>query len=283
MTFYGPAEATLRKTTYEAAIKQIASYSYKFKQLVSVVSGGSWNNYFFREQLTIPTAAGNSAVKGIPRGSEFPQASISWERVLTTIKKYGLEDSIPYEDLISNEIDVKDRTLIRIAEGVAKAVDDEIHSVLFNDSGIQSGTLQAGYWNQSSAAIVKDIAKMKAQVKAYYNNVDNMAIVVHPDNEVNILSYVYEKGAQAPQLANTTAMNGSIGKLAGVEIITSTSMEASYALLVVPQRCATWKELLALGTDVEERKFKDIKITACEMGVTQVTDPKAIVKLQVLA
>ena len=204
-----------------------------------------------------------------------------------------MEDTIPYEDIIANEIDVRDRTLIRIAEGVAKAVDDEICANLtenYTATNIQAGqTIGAGgasgtgYWNQSSGAIVKDIAKMKAQIRNYYNNVDNFVLVVHPDNEVNILSYIYEKGAQAPMMAGGVALNGEIGKVAGANIITSTSISASYALLVVPQRCATWKELLPLATDVQERKFKDTKITACEMGVTQLTDPKAVVLLKVVA
>ena len=47
MTFYEPGEDVLRATAYDLAIKQIANYSYKFKQLVSVVNSGSWKNYFF--------------------------------------------------------------------------------------------------------------------------------------------------------------------------------------------------------------------------------------------
>jgi len=286
MTFYENSQETLRKTVYDSTIKQIAQYSYKFKQLVSVVSSGAWKNYFFREQLDILAGKTGNATKGIPRGAEFPHATLSWERVLSTIEKYGLEDTIPYEDIISNEIDVRDRTLLRIAEGVAKAVDDEICLVLtenYSPSNIQTGVRSSGYWNESSGAIVKDIAKMKAQIRAYYNNVDNFTIVVHPDNEVNVLSYLYEKGAQAPTVGAGIALNGQIGNVAGANIITSTSMSASFALMVVPQRCATWKELVPLGTDVEERKFKDTRITACEMGVTQLTDPKAVVLLQVQA
>lgn len=283
MAFYEHSQDTLRATAYDKTVKQLASYAYKFKQLVSVVSGASWNNYFFREQLTVLSGATGNATKGIPRGAEFPHASLSWERVLATIQKYGLEDSIPYEDIVSNEIDVRDRTLVRIAEGVAKAVDDEICLSLaenYSIVNINTGVKQGGYWTESSAAIVKDLAKMKAQIRAYYNNVDSFVVVVHPDNEVNILSYLYDKGAQAPTVGADMALNGEVGKVAGVNVVVSTSISPSYALMVVPQRCATWKELLPLGTDVVENKFKSTKITACEMGVTQLTDPKAVVLLQ---
>lgn len=285
MTFYEPAQSTLRATVYDKTVKQIAQYAYKFKQLVSVVPSSAWKNYFFRESLTVLAGASGNSESGIPRGAEFPQASTSWEQVSATIKKYGLSDTIPYEDIVSNEIDVRDRTLIRIAEGVAKSVDDTIRAGLtenYSPSNIQTGSLSAGgaYWNVSSAAIVKDIAAMKAKIRTYYNNVDKFVVVVHPDNEVSIMSYLYEKGAQAPTVGADMALNGSIGKVAGADIITSTSMNVSYALMVVPQRCATWKELLPLSTDVVERKFKDTQITACELGVLQLTDPKACVLLQ---
>ena len=44
MTFYEPGEDKLRATAYDNAIKQIAKYTYKMKQLVSVVSSSSWKS-----------------------------------------------------------------------------------------------------------------------------------------------------------------------------------------------------------------------------------------------
>ena len=70
---------------------------------------------------------------------------------------------------------------------------------------------------------------------------------------------------------------------AGVRIITADVVDASYALFVVPKTCATWKQLMALQTDVETKKFKGDMITACEYGVTEVHEPKQIVRTQVLA
>lgn len=283
MVFEEHSQETLRAQVYDSAIKQIAQYAYKFKQLVSVVSTGAWKNYFFREQLGKLSGKTGNATKGIPRGAEFPQATLSWEKVQSTIEKYGLEDTIPYEDIVSNEIDVRDRTLMRIAEGVAAAVDTEIFNVISENlsaSNIQSFAYSAGSWQTSSAAIVKDIASMKRKVRAYYDNVSDFVLVVNGDDEVEMTNYLYEKGAQAPTIGADMALNGNVGKVAGVNVIVSDIVPASYALLVVPKRCATWKELLTLSTDVQERRFKDTKITACEMGITQLTDPKAVVLMR---
>jgi len=165
MTSYEVGEDSLRKTTYDSAIKQLAIYAYKMKQLVSVASSNSWKNYFFREQTDIPEGQSGNAIKGIPRGADFPDAVISWEQVNSRIEKYGLSGKIDHEDIIAKNIDTRNRTIKRIAEGVAKAVDNEIYSVVSTDGDIQSGSLYGGYWDESSAAIIKDLAFMKAQVK----------------------------------------------------------------------------------------------------------------------
>jgi hypothetical protein len=282
MAFYEPGEDTLRATAYDLAIKQIANYTYKFKQLVSVTTSSSWKNYFFREQTDVPTGQSGNAIKGIPRGADFPNAVLSWEQVISRIEKYGLSSQIDHEDIIAGNIDTRNRTVLRIAEGVAKAVDSEIYSVISSDSGILTGVLSGGYWNQSSAAIIKDLAVMKAQVQAYYDNAKDFAVVINPATAPNILHYIYEKGAQA-QSSGQSAFNGEIGNPAGVRVITSAVVPASYALFVVPKTCATWKSLMPLQTDTKTEMFKGDTITACEYGVTEVHEPKQVVLLQVLA
>jgi len=281
MTFYEPGEDKVRATSYDLAIKQIAKYSYKMKQLVSEVSSGSWKNYFFREQTSVPEGQSGNAIKGIPRGSDFPNAVITWEQVASRIEKYGLSGTIDHEDIIAGNIDMRNRIIQRIAEGVAKAVDNEIYSVLTNDGDIQTGTLYGGYWDESSAAIIKDLAFMKSQVKAYYDNAKKFVMVVNPSTEPYILHYIYEKGAQAMS-SGEKAFNGEIANPAGVNIITSDVVDASYALFVVPKTCATWKQLMALSSDTETKKFIGDEIKSCEYGVTEVHEPKQIVLTQVL-
>lgn len=284
MTFYAPGEDTLRATTYDLAIKQIATYSYKFKQLVSEVSSSSWKNYFFREQTNVPEGQSGNAIKGIPRGADFPNAVLSWEQVNSRIDKYGLSSTIDYEDIIAGNIDTRNRTILRIAEGVAKAVDTEISLVVsenWTPSNIQTGALQGGYWNETSAAIIKDLAKMKAQVKNYYDQASNFVVVINPSVEPEVLHYIYEKGAQATT-AGQSAFNGQIGNPAGVNIITSAVVPVSYALFLVPKTCATWKSLMPLQTDTKTDTFKGDTITACEYGVTELHEPKQVVLLQVI-
>lgn len=289
MATSGPATPiageTLRKSFYDKAVKQIAARAYKFKQAVAIISSDAWKNYFWRETTTVlDGTATTNPVKGIPRGAPFPNATGEWTRILTTIEKYGLEDTIPYEDIISNDVDVKNRTIIKISEGVAKAVDDEIWDELTESrapSAIQSFTVtKTEPWNTASAAIIDDLLQARQLIATENYPTNNLMCFVSPKDYRSIMNYLAEKGAQFPAVGEKIADNGRAGKVAGIQLVESNSVTASYALVVVPKRCATWKQMLPLSTDVVERKFKDTTITACEMGVTQLTDPKAVVLIK---
>lgn len=289
MTFYEVGQEVVRGRYYDKLVKGIADATYKFKQACKVETTGAWTNYFFRGSTDVLAGATTTGItgnlgKGIPRNANFPQASISWERVSSVIEKYGLEENIPWEDLISDEINVEERTLFKIAEGVTKAIDDEIWSTLTEDRtpvNIQSIDIAAGYeWNATSAAIIDNLLQAKQKMAEYNYPTEDLMCYVSPKGYRDIMNYLASKGAQFPSLGNDVATNGRQGRVAGIMLVESNSVTASYALVVVPKRCATWKELVALSVDTKEDRFKSKTYRAVEMGVTQLTDPKAVVLIK---
>lgn len=274
------ATANMRTVFYDKIVKGFAEAAYKFKQAVTVSSSSAWKNYYWRENSSALTAQTGNAIKGIPRGANFPQAVVEWERVLTTIEKYGLEDNIPYEDLISDDVDVRNRTLFRIAEGVAKAVDDEIWNTLTESrsvSNIQTIAITSRFWDVASAAIIDDLLQAKQKIAEYNYDTSNLMAFVSPKDYRSIMSYLADKGAQFPAIGNEVASNGKQGRLAGIDLVVSNSVTASYALVVVPKICGTWKQLVPLTTETKEDPLKSLTVRSVEFGVTQLTDPKACV------
>lgn len=273
--------ANIRATIYDGIVKGFAERTYKFKQAVTIAPTSAWKNYFFREQSTALTGQSGNAIKGVPRGADLPQAVVEWERVLATIEKYGLEDQIYWEDILTNEVDVRNRTLFRISEGVAKAVDDAIWDVLTESRAvvnIQSVTCAANYqWDASSAAIIDNILNAKQKIAEYNYDTSNLMVFLSPKDYRSLMSYLADKGAQFPSVAAGIATNGVQGQIAGCTIVVSNSVTASYALVVVPKICATWKEVVPLQTTTIEDPYKSVKVRAIELGVTQLTDPKAVV------
>ena len=230
--------------------------------------------------MTGPTG---NAIKGIPRGANFPQAVVNWEEKSAVIEKYGLEDNIMWEDIRTNDINVQDRTLFRISEGVAKAVDDEIWDELTESQtpvATQSVTIANGWeWDTASAQIIDDLmfCKQLIGVKNYPTN-KLMCFISEKDHR-SIVKFVTDSGAQFDRLGDETARNGRVQGLAGIKFIVSNSVTASHALVVVPKLCATWKQSFPLSTDLKVDPFRSTRIRAVEEGVTLLTDPQACVLL----
>ncbi len=273
-------EVSLRAEVVDKVVKGFAVAAYKFKQAVSIASTNAWQNTYWREDSSPISANTMNPSKGLPRGANFPQAVVKWEKIETFVEKYGLEDNIFWEDILTNDVDVQSRTLFRITEGVVKAVDDEIWDVLTESqsaSAINGVTVANGYeWNAASAAVIDDLMNAKQQIGEYNYPVDNLMAFISLKDHRSIIKFLGDSGAQFPTLGTEVAKNGKIGRLAGINLVLSNSVTASFALVVVPKICGTWKEAVPLRTETITDPFKSVKIRVVEMGVTQLTDPRAV-------
>lgn len=274
--------ADIRTLTFDKIVKGFAMATYKFKQILTISSTNSIYNYFYREQNTALSSPTGNNIKGIPPGAAFPQAYQLYERILATANKYGLEANILWEDILADDVDIRNRTLARIAEGVAKAVDDQI----FIDLGgtgtvgsIQSFSIIGREWDQSSAAIFDDIGRAKQLIATQNYPISDLVLFVSPKDERSIMSYLGNKGAQWTNVGSDVVLNGATKQINGTTIIVSNSVTASNALLVVPKRCATWKELYPITTVTNEDPYKSVMVRAAEFGVTELTDPLCVVRI----
>jgi len=271
----------LRAETISATVDGFALQEYKFKQVCSVQRSGSWKESYYEEGSTELAGGTGSAIRGIPRGATFPYGGPNWTKKSAYLEKYGMEGVIFMEDVLANEINVVSRTLLRIARAVAKAVDDEIWSKLTTAAGIQTFTIAASKeWNAVTASgsnIIDDLMHAKQLISEENYNPDNAYALVSPKDHRSIVRWLADKGAQFPSLSEQVSTNGRAGNLTGLKIVVSNSVAASGALIIVGQEAATWKEAVALTTKTIDDPGKKTTIRTWEIGVTQVTNPKAIV------
>ena len=268
----------LRSEVIDSMVKQVAARTYKFKQACAIVPTNAWKNTFFREQTTVPAGASGNATSGIPRGAAFPQYTIGWDEISVRITKFGLEENIAWEDILSNDINVQARTIIRLTEGVVKSVDDIIWDGLTESrapSLVNTFSLVA-HWDEASAAIIDDLMRASQLIAEDNYDVSDLMCFVSPKDKRSIMKYLTDKGAQFPSLATNVAENGRIGNLAGITIVESNSVTASFALVVKPKTCATWKELVSLRSVTTEDPLKSVRIRVAEEGVLELTDPSAV-------
>lgn len=277
--------AGIRKEVIDGQLKYILPKKFVFRQALNIDSTGGWKNTFFREDPTVlastkTTAMTSDGFKNAARGADFEQASVAWEEVSTRILKFAAEDNLHWEDVLSDDIDVEGRTIIRIAEAIAKSEDSYIWNGLTTDTAIQTITIaQTKHWTGSSAAIIDNLMEAKENLKDYGYSTDNLICFISPRDERAIAKWITDKGAQFNSISNSTALNGEVPGIAGFRFVVSENVAASAALVVVPKRCATLKELESLKTETIDDPGKSRTIRAWEFVTLQVTEPLAIVKI----
>lgn len=276
--------ADLRKEVIDKVIRDIAKPSYKFKQAMRIVKTNAWKQTFFRASTDVLTGATGASVEGIPRGAAFPRATPTTEEVNSYIVKYGLEDFITFEDIQTSEIDQVRQIIFKLTQATVAAVDNRIWQTLTENQtpvSIQSITITGGQtWDASSAAIIDDLLNAAQLIgEANYDTSNLMAFISLKDHR-SIVNYLAEKGAQFPKIGEDTAKNGRVGRLAGIQLVVSNEVTASFALIVVPKVVGAWRESVSLRSDMKDDAFKGRRIRVVEMGVAQLTDPNAAVLIE---
>lgn len=275
-------QASLRAENVERMVTGLALATYSAKQAVMVSNSAAWKESYYQETKTVPTAGTTAAIKGIPRLSGFPKANITWDKKSAYIQKYGLEDVVSYEDAQADAFDVISRTLIRVAEGVAKSVDDEILSVLSEAwTAATINTVAIGVGSEWDAAVIanrdpiQDILNAKAELKKDNYFQGNIQLFMSPTDVANVLGNANIRNA-GQFYTDEVTKNGTVGTLCGCKVIESNSVKADNALMVISQTCGTWKAVTPLTVVTIYEEGISYKIRAFELGVTQLTNPKAV-------
>jgi len=272
----------LRKEVVDAFLKGFAPNKYVMKQAVAIDSTSANKNSFFRADPDVLDDVTGNDSEGLVRGEAFPQLVSEFQEISAYLVKYGCSDVIFWEDIRTNNINVIKRTLEKLTEKVISKVDARIYSVL-SDAGtpvdIQSITITGGqFWDAASATIIDNLMFGTQLIGEKNYPTDNLQIFVNHKTFRAMNNYIYEKGAQAPRAGESVAKNGRVASIAGVgQIIVDNVVPTSQALMLVPKRCGTWKASFALSSDTSVEPFQGTKVTLCEEGTTQLTDPDAVV------
>lgn len=275
--------ADLRARFFDKTIKNLAPRLFKFMEALTEDSTSAWKNLFWREEATVLTPTGPVGIRGLAPGAQFPQARQKMEQIQSVIDKYGLEQQIVWEDILTNDVDVQERALFKLAEGIAKAVDDQIYAVL-SDGDTSSaifiynagGTAIAG-WNETSSAFIDDLLAGQQLIAESNIDASGLILFVNPRDFRSAMKYVTDKGSQFPGAGEQVLRTGKIPVISGIDLKVSNSVPVSRALLVKPKVVGTWKSLVPLQTTTIEDKFRNVTVRVVQEGVAQLYQPKAAV------
>jgi len=276
-------QKSLRAENVERMVKGIAMATYTAKQAVMTNNSTAWKESYMQETNTTLSAGTTAAIKGIPRLSPFPAAEPTWDQKTAIIKKYGLEGYVSYEDAKTDSFDIISRTFTRVAEAVTKSVDDEILNVLsenWTPSNINEVAIPAGEeWDSATIANrdpIQNILNASAALKNENYRTGKTLLYINSTDAANIMGNANVRNA-GQFFKDSVTRNGSLGGFSfGVQIIESGSIPADSALMLKSKICGTWKAVTPLTVITIYDAGIKYTIRAFELGVTQLTNPKAV-------
>jgi len=270
--------ADLRAENVSRVVTGFALQEYRLKQLCMIQSSNSWKETYFKETAADLTGGTGSAVKGVPRLANFPYGEVVWVEASNRLIKHAMEGVISWEDARTNEIDVIARTLLRIARAVARSVDLDIYSAITTDNGQTVATNAA--WDAAVVADRDPIQDILNAIKLItIQNYDPLGgngwLLLNPTDYANLLGNANVRNAGQFYTDNVTR-NGRVGRLIGLGVIVSNSVDADEAAVVIAKEAMTWKTAASMQVSTIVDPGVSFKIRAWEVGVTQVKNPNAI-------
>lgn len=274
----------LRAETVDRLIKDLVARVIVMKQVVMVNTSSSWKETYWRETSSVLAAQGVSVIRSVPRLSAFPELTPNWTRQTSYLEKYGGTHTIPWEDIITDEIDVMARALAKISEAIAVTVDTQIWNVLTeNQSVVNINTVAVASGNEWDSATVANRAPhqniLNALQKFSEQNINPYAgtgyLVLSPKDFANVMGNSALVSHPSWKGSTDILANGKVGELFGLKILVTNVVTADYAGIFL-DGCGTWKEAIPLTTVIEEKPGISKTITGYQIGVCQLTTPKKV-------
>jgi len=268
----------IRGENIERAIKGYAEQMYKLKQVCVQVSSANWTESYYAEDATVLTGKTGSAVTGIPRGAQFPNLEPNWTKKSAPHVKYGGEGTVFMEDRMTDAIDVQARTIKRVAQAVAYAVDTAIHTGISGATGVNTVGASAT-WDNATIALRDPIGDILHGIEYCavddYDILEGGYLLLHPEDYTNLLMNTKVINNPSFKTADVVS-NGKVGQICGLTIIRSRAITANQPVMI-KYGSATWKAPVKAITSalISEPGIKTV-IRAWEVGQLQVTDPEGI-------
>jgi hypothetical protein len=280
------SEADTRAQFWEKDIKGFAPKRYVMKNLVMNLSGNSWTESFYQKTATSLTGGTGSAVKGIPRGADFPFLERGVTLKNAVILQHGGEGVIYWQDILTSNIRIEAETISDISDAVVYSTDGTVYLTLSeNDtpSTINTVAITAGYeWDAATVANRDPTIDILKCIEAI--STDRYPIMQSGKGFIamNEATFTYfmsnEKVLKHPtfKLQEGNTLNGFVASFMRCKVYVTPVVTNDKVLVGMEKTCGTWKETQALTVDVIKDPQKKYTIRASEIGVCQLTDPESL-------
>jgi len=267
----------LFKENFDSAVRGIVLKNTILKKDICTVQGSTAAEEHFYEESVRELGSSTE----IPKDAEFFADNVEWTKTTIRPRKFGVETRLSWEDAIVNNVDIAKRTTIRMANRIARDVDARIWTIISESQSpatIRTVAANANWDHvtRSNRIPHEDVASAKRQitdseVQAYTPN----TLLLSPLDAIYVLTNDYVLGsfdASSPAVMST----GRLGTLLGLNVIEHPVVTDDYAMVLESKKCATWKQVSDIKTEIIEDPGISKTLRAWEYGNVALTDPKAV-------
>ncbi len=283
MTNAKMGEQEIRAEHVSSAIKGILTRKQKFLPLFMKESSSAWTESYYKEDNTILTAQGdtNANFRGIPRGADFPEVTAKHTLVQGQHLKWGGKTTIFLEDQLTSAINVQQRNMVKLVEGLVDNLDNYLYAQLIADSDILTGATNAP-WDDTEITDRQPIDDILAGIQAMDEvDVDILSeggvMLISPKDWRSLIGNTKVINNPSFKTADVVS-NGRVGQIAGLTFVKSNNVPADEGLIMV-NKSQVWQSVLPLKTVTVDDPLIKVTIKASMIGQVQIVQPKKIYRL----
>lgn len=284
----GNSQADIRGIDIDKLAKGFADEEIKLKRYVSVTPTSAREIRWYQKTSGFLDSTDTTAITASQiANTDFKARPVvveqTWTRQTSYVRKYFVESPIiPDEDIKDSDIDILAGNMRDLVRAVEHQVDLRIWNVISNGqsgSGINTNATNAP-WDTASFTgvdIIEDLMEAKMNIRQDGYNPEGAVLLVNSYDHKQILTWLISaKGSYIPAFASSKIETGQVMELLGLKVVVDENVTADYALVMVPQVCATWKEFVPITARKVEEVGIGTKIRVWEEGECLLTDPNAV-------
>lgn len=278
-------QAEIRGIDIDKLAKGFADEENVFKSICATSSTSAREIRWYKKtsgflDSTDTTGITASQIANAPYGGLPTVVEQSWTRQTSYVRKYFVESPlISSEDIRDSDIDVLATNIRDLVRAVERQVDARIYSVLSSGAGNSNASTAA--WDAASGQdIIKDLMVGKKDIRIDGYNPEGAFLLLSPKDHESMMTWLIStKGSSIPAFTSEKIRTGVVMEILGLNVMVSTNVTADEAMIVVGQRCMSWKSFVPITARTIEEVGIGTKIRVWEEGEAIQTDPNASAKI----
>lgn len=253
-----------------------------FKSLISSRPTKSREIKFWVKTSGYLTLTSPAKLSNIAPGARPFVTETSWTPDTVYSKKYMLDSPmINMEDESDSEIQVFMDNAKDVVEAIANDVDGDIWDIASENQSpslINSTAANATWGAASGQDPFEDIMEGKMEIRQQTKrSIRNGVLLLNALGEKDLLVWlVSTKGSSVPNFASEKVGTGSIEKFAGLKVVVSENVTATFAMVADLKQAVEYREFKSLQTWIITEEGIGRKIRVSTNGIAILKKPKYI-------